>query len=185
MNLCKDILFFIFMPLLALLLLLCFGCAARQSFLVEPVKFDQGITDQQILNYSGELKTIYTNVVYGGSALRFGSTAVGRGSAVMASLLGVAGNAGSGVLGILSLITLGSYEAQDIFDTKGKAMICMYGLQRIETAESLYIEELLKLEDTEKIDLTKSGAKLYKTILKTKKVMIKMFMGQVPDQYEL
>ncbi len=185
MNICKDILFFMLLPLLVLLAFSCFGCAAKQSFLVEPVRFDQGITDQQILNYSGELKTIYTNVVYGGSALRFGSTVVGRGSATMASLLGVAGNAGSGVLGILSLITLGSYEAQDIFDTKGKAMICMYGLQRIEIAESLYMDELLKLEDREKMDLTTPGAKLYKTILKTKKVMIKMFMGQVPDQNEL
>lgn len=171
---------------LALVIVVSFcltGCMG--NILVKPVMFDQGITDKQILGYAGELKTMYTKVVYGGSMARYGSTAMGRGSSVAAGLLGVAGNASQGVLGILSLVSLGSYEAQDIFDAKGKAMICLYGLQRIESAESLYIDELLKLEDLEKKELTVPGAKLYKTILKTKKVMAKMFMGQVPEKNEL
>lgn len=159
------------------------GCMG--NVLVKPVTFDQGITDKQILGYAGELKIMYTKVVYGGSMARYGSTSMGRGSAVAAGLLGVAGNASQGVLGILSLISLGSYEAQDIFDAKGKAMICLYGLQRIESAESIYIDELLKLEDSKKRELTVPGAKLYKMILKTKKVMAKMFMGQVPEKNEL
>ncbi|MCP4259094.1 MAG: hypothetical protein GY774_16535 [Planctomycetes bacterium] len=168
---------------LALVFFCISGCAYNS--IVKPMKFDKGITDQQILSYAGDLKIMYANVVYGGSMARFGSTALGRGSSFTAGALGVAGNASRGLLGVLSWLTLGSYEAQEILDAKGKATICLYGLQRIENAESVYIDELLKLEDPEKGDLTGPGAKLYKTILKTKKVMAKMFMGQVPEKGEL
>ncbi len=171
-------------PVIILVFFFISGCATN-LVLVKPMKFDKGITDQQILSYAGDLKIMYAKVVYGGSMARYGSTVVGRGSAIAASLLGVAENASQSVLGMLSLGSLISYEAQDIFDAKGKALICLYGLQRIEAAESLYIDEILRVGGSKGEILTVPGAKLYKTILKTKKVMAKMFMGQVPEKGEL
>ncbi len=163
--------------IISALIIFCFtGCASK--FIAAPVKFNQGITDSQILSYAGDLKIMYTKGVYGGSIARFGSTVLGRSSAIAASIWGG---------GILPLITLGSYEAQDIFDTKGKAMIYLYGLQRIEAAEITYGQALLRLrsEKKEKGKLTQRGLDLYKTILNTKAVMAKMLMGQVPEKNEL
>lgn len=176
------------------------GCAANQKFLIEPVKFDNGITDQQILSYAGDLKIMCAKGFYGGSALRYGSTVLGRSSGIAAGLLGVSGEAGRGTIGILSLLSGASYEAQSIFDTKGKANICAYGLRRIEKAELKYARDLLQSKTVkvyrpgeemelaktfEKAELTEAGLKLYETIINTKEVIVKMFLGQVPEKGEL
>lgn len=165
-------------------LIFCFsGCASTQSLIVKPVKFDNGITDRQILSYSGDLKMMCANVIYGGTSLRFASTVIGRGAGIATGILGVAGEASREALGILSLVSSGNYEAQSIFAAKAKAAVCVYGLQRVEKAELQYAEELLKTgEDGE---LTSAGLKLYETIINTKKVMVKMLMGQVPEKGEL
>lgn len=195
--------------ILLIIAVVCFsGCAGKQSFIVKPVKFNNGITDQQILSYAGDLKVMCASVLYGGTALRYASTTVGRSMGIMSGLLGVSGNAGRGTIGILSLISGAAYESQSIFDAKGKATICAYGLRRIEKAELLYARELLKTETVEpgaaieeggakegitlrtvammpRPEITAAGLKLYETILNTKEVMVKMLMGQVPEKGEL
>ncbi len=186
--------------ILLLIAVICFsGCAVQQSFIVKPVKFDQGITDRQVLAYAGDLKIMCSNIIYGGTALRYASTTVGRGSGIMSGLLGVSGNAGRGTLGVLSILSGTAYESQSIFDAKGKAAICAYGLRRIEKAELKYAEDLLKAKvvreettgeglavySTVRRPTTEAGLKLYKTVLNTKEVMLKMLMGQVPEKGEL
>lgn len=164
-----------------------------------PVKFEQGITDQEILSYAGDFKIMCAKGLYGGTALRFASTTVGRGSAIAAGLFGVAGNAGRGTLGVLSVLSGASYEAQGIFDAKGKAAICAYGLKRIEKAELKYARDLLSVNESKEIVLesetkhitrvmsetTSAGLTLYETILKTKEVMVNMLMGQIPEKGDL
>ncbi|GJQ59788.1 MAG: hypothetical protein D8M57_13240 [Candidatus Scalindua sp. AMX11] len=188
--------------LLFLIVMICFsGCATtvQQSFIVKPVKFDQGITDKQILSYAGDLKIMCSDIIYGGTALRYASTTVGRGSGIMSGLLGVSGNAGRGTLGVLSILSGAAYESQSIFDAKGKAAICVYGLRRIEKAELKYARGLLKAEEAKEETIgdgltlrvnvtrptTEAGLDLYSTVLKTKEVMLKMLMGQVPEKGEL
>lgn len=183
-----------------IMLILCFsGCATQQSLIVTPVRFDKGITDHKILEYSGDLKLMCVKVIYGGTALRYASTTSGRISGILASLLGVSGEGGRGTVGILSLVSGASYESQSIFDAKGKATICAYGLKRIEKAELKYGRELLKTETVSTPNsgeglpvssivrpiTTSAGLDLYETILKTKEVMLKMFMGQVPEKGDL
>ncbi len=170
---------------LIVLILSFSGCAAQQSLIVTPVRFDNGITDHKILEYSGDLKLMCVKVIYGGTALRYASTTFGRISGILASLLGVSGEGGRGTVGILSLVSGASYESQGIFDTKGKATICAYGLKRIEKAELKYATDLLKSEDSTEKELTEEGLKFYSTLLKTKEVMLKMFMGQVPEKGDL
>ena len=187
--------------ILLLTVILCFtGCAANQKFLIEPVKFENGITDKEILSYAGDLKIMCAKIFYGGSALRYASTGVGRSAGIAAGLLGVGGGVSRSVIGLLSLASGASYEAQGIFDTKGKATICAYGLRRIEKAELKYARELLRSgtvkiyrQDEEmelaktfkNVILTEAGLKLYENIINIKEVMVKMFMGQVPERGEL
>lgn len=187
-----------------LVTLFCFsGCASREKLIVMPVKFEHGITDQEILSYTGDFKIMCAKGLYGGTALRYASTTVGRGSAIASGLFGVAGNAGRGTLGVLSILSGAAYESQSIFDAKGKAAICAYGLQRIEKAELRYAKDLLAetipqsgateiiLEDNTRVlrkiqnETTSAGLLLYETLLKTKQVMLDMLMGQVPESEEL
>lgn len=172
------------------------GCTSQKGFIVHPVKFENGITDKEILLYAGDLKIMCAKVAYGGTALRYASTTIGRGSGMAAGLFGVAGSAGRGTIGILSLLSGAAYESQSIFDTKGKAAICLYGLQRIEKAEIKYAREVLQELQPEahtggeglsvvsivKMPTTKAGLDLYETILNTKKVMTDMIMGQIPER---
>jgi len=192
-----------------IIVIVCFsGCAGRQQLIIMPIKFENGITDHEILSYAGDFKIMCATGLYGGSALRFASTTVGRGSAIAAGLFGVAGNAGRGTLGILSILSGAAYESQSIFDAKGKATICAYGLQRIEKAELTYAKDLLAVNipqsgatgnepkeivlesETKSItrvmgETTLAGLILYETILNTKQVMLDMLMGQIPEKGEL
>lgn len=195
--------------LLLIMVIICFsGCASQQQLIVMPVKFEHGITDQQILSYAGDFKIMCAKGLYGGSTLRFASTTVGRSASIAAGLFGVAGNAGRGTLGILSILSGAAYESQSIFDAKGKAAICGYGLQRIEKAELTYAKDLLSLNtpqsgvpgneakeivldsSTNNItvvmsETTSAGLILYETILKTKEIMLDMLMGQIPEKGDL
>lgn len=151
------------------------GCATSpkdipQKLFGDPVSWEDGVTDREILKDLSEYRQRLTEGMFVGGYSRMGATALGRAFSAASAITGA---------GWLGLAGGASYEAQDYIAGLAKTNTCLAGIKMLDDAELRYFNSLIA--DKERKELTAEGVKLYRDLIKVKHIVRNTLFG-IPSE---